>query len=203
MNNRRSAPYCKNPPPYCNSSMGGVWTWCVCVQAGEGSRRSSWEQTVCFMSLVSKSREGLIKSGSPSLPDEFFIKTVCSPWAPTKISYKSSINWGLMISMRWSFAAKSSHCTAGWSPSRERAHGNTGKEHPPVNNKGKSDTAQGFRCSKGELTPLGHAGPSWVGEWNLLFNKLLLESTLLPKCWRSGTNRELQRRYMSQWWAVS
>lgn len=49
-----------------------------------------------------------------------------------------------------------------------------------MNNKGKSDAARGFRCSKAQLTPLGHAGPPWVGEWNLLFNKPLLESTLLP-----------------------
>lgn len=60
-----------------------------------------------------------------------------------------------MISMRWSFTAKKSLCTACWSLSRA-AHGKTS---PPVNNKGKSDAARGFRCSKEQLTPLGHAGP--------------------------------------------
>ncbi len=67
------------------------------------------------------SREGLIKSGSPSLADEFFIKTICSPRAPTKIC-KSSINWSLMISMIWSFTAKSSLCTVHWRLSRAVVH---------------------------------------------------------------------------------
>lgn len=104
-----------------------------------------------------------------------------------------------MISMRWSFTAKSSLCMVHWRLSTAVvALRNTLREHPPVNNKGKSDAAWGFRCSKEQLTPLGHAGSSWVGEWNLLFNKPLLESTLLPKCWRSGTNRNPQLQYMSQ-----
>lgn len=56
----------------------------------------------------------------------------------------------------------------------------------------------GFRCSKEQLTPLGHAGPSWVGEWNLLFNKPLLESTLLPKIRRSGTNPSPQLQQLHE-----
>lgn len=53
---------------------------CVFTAAGRRGQQTFGcrEQTVCFMSLISKSREGLIKSGSPSLADEFFIKTICS-----------------------------------------------------------------------------------------------------------------------------
>lgn len=60
-------------------------------------------------------------SGSLSLADEFFIKTICSRCAVTKLSHKISINWGSMISMRWSFTAKKSLCTACWSLSRAAA----------------------------------------------------------------------------------
>lgn len=114
-----------------NVSSLGTWTvslhWlrvsviCVCMftAAGRRGQQTFGLRADCLFHVSHlQSREGLIKSGSPSLADEFFIKTICSPCAPTKISYKSSINWGLMISMRWSFTAKSSLYTVRWSLSR-------------------------------------------------------------------------------------
>lgn len=59
---------------------------------------------------------------------------------------------------------------------------NTAQEHPPVTNKEEPGAAWGFGCSKQRLPPLGHAGLSGAAEANELFNKPLLESTLLPKC---------------------
>lgn len=89
---------------------------CVCSQqqAGEGSRHAGWEHTRLHFSHL-QPREELIKSGSPSLADEFFIKTICSPRAPTKISPESPVIWVLVISVRWSFTAKSSLCSAHFS----------------------------------------------------------------------------------------
>lgn len=99
----------------------GIWM-CVFTAAGRRGQQTFGLRADCLFQVSHlQSREGLIKSGSPSLADEFFIKTICSPWAPTKIC-KSSINWGLMISMRWSFTAKSSLYTVHWRLSTEPQH---------------------------------------------------------------------------------
>lgn len=91
----------------------------MCVLAAAGRRG---QQTIRLtVSSHLQLREGLVMSGSLSLADEFFIKTICSRCAVTKLSHQISINWGSMISMRWSFTAKKSLCTACWSLSRAAA----------------------------------------------------------------------------------
>lgn len=95
---------------------------CVFTAAGRRGQQTFGLRADCLFHVSHlRSREGLIKSGSPSLVDEFFIKTICSPRAPTKIC-KSSINWGLMISLIWSFTAKSSLYTGHWRLSRAVMH---------------------------------------------------------------------------------
>lgn len=59
-------------------------------------------------------RKGLIESGSPSQTDEFFMKTICSPFGPTKISYKK-FKYLNLISKKFAFTVKSSHYTLHWS----------------------------------------------------------------------------------------
>lgn len=84
---------------------------CSQQQAGESSRG-------CEQLLISSPGEG--EAHLIWHPHLCLMNSLCSPC--TKRHYKSSINWALMISMRWSFTAKSSHSTVQWSPSRAVEH---------------------------------------------------------------------------------
>lgn len=70
---------------------------CVFTAAGRRGQQTSGLRAGCLFQVSRPpSREGLISWAPPQMPDEFFIKTICSPTAPAE-TRKSSINWALMI----------------------------------------------------------------------------------------------------------
>lgn len=174
---------------------------CVFIAAGRRGQQTFGLRADCLFHVSHlQSREGLIKSGSPSLADEFFIKTICSPWAPTKIC-KSSINWGLMISMRWSFTAKSSLSTVHWRLSRATAHTETQRRsiHQRI--------TKGSQTLHGDLDVQRSSLRLWAMRGPLESENEICCLTSLywnPHFYQNVEDQgQTERLYMSLWWAQS